>query len=83
MAADAGASDGVAKRAAAELEGFVMKGTSGEQEGPSRRALSLDPTGSNPFRPTSRSRHAAAFTAHHHAMRVSRVAFASRSSRSP
>src|SRR5574337_1722844 len=32
MAADAGASDGTAERAAAELEGFVMKRTSGERE---------------------------------------------------
>ena len=32
MAADAGTSDGTAERAAAELEGFVMKRTSGEQE---------------------------------------------------
>src|SRR5579872_2898814 len=32
MAAGAGASDGIAERTAAELEGFVMKRTSGEQE---------------------------------------------------
>src|SRR5579859_5459762 len=32
MAVDAGASDGIAERTAAELEGFVMKRTSGEQE---------------------------------------------------
>ena len=32
MAADAAASDGAAERAAAELEEFVMKGTSGERE---------------------------------------------------
>jgi hypothetical protein len=32
MAADASAIDGTAERAAAELEGFVMKRTSGEQE---------------------------------------------------
>ena len=43
---------------------------------------SLDPTGSIPSRPSSRSRGAAALTARHHAMRSSRVAFASRSSRS-
>jgi len=30
--ADGGASDGAAERAAAELEGFVMKETSGERE---------------------------------------------------
>jgi hypothetical protein len=32
MAADAAASGGVAERTAAELEGFVMKETSGERE---------------------------------------------------
>ena len=32
MAADAAASDGAAERAAAEIEGFVMKETSGERE---------------------------------------------------
>ena len=31
MAADAGASDGAAERAAGEIEGFVMKETSGER----------------------------------------------------
>ena len=49
----------------------------------SRPALSLDRTGSNPSRPASPSRHAAALTPRHHAIRASRVAFASRSNRSP
>lgn len=47
-----------------------------------RTALSR-PNGSNPSRPASHSHDLAAFTARHHAMRSSRVAFASRSSRSP
>ena len=54
-----------AERAAAELEGFVMKRTSGERERAEPPALSLDPTGSNPSRPTSRSLHAAARTRPH------------------
>lgn len=39
--------------AAAERNTFDMEEASGEREGPNRKALSLDPTGSNPSRPSS------------------------------
>ena len=54
-----------------------------ERAGRMSPGLSLDPAGSIPSRPSSRSIHAEAVTARHHAMRSSRLAFASRSSKSP